>query len=305
MRIAVFGGAGFLGSHVADILSDAGHDVVIFDTSRSPWLRPDQEMVEGDILNAEVVSAAIAGCEVVYNFAGIADIGEANDRIVDSARINIIGNLNVCEACVTHKVRRYVFASTMYVYSRAGGAYRCSKQACEAYIEHYRSQKNLEYTVLRYGSLYGPRTDNRNGIHRFVYEAVTQSRIVYSGSADALREHIHVLDAAYASLEVLDPKFANQHVILAGNQTMRMADLFRMISEIIGKDVEKVFLNAGASGHYETTPYSYAPQIGIKYAPSRHVDLGQGLLMKIEEIFHSHPDAVATAAQKGERGRQS
>jgi UDP-glucose 4-epimerase len=89
---------------------------------------------------------------------------------------------------------------------------------------------------------------------------------------------------------------------LAGNQTMRMADLFRMISEIIGKDVEKVFLNAGASGHYETTPYSYAPQIGIKYASNRHVDLGQGLLMKIEEIFHSHPDAAAGAAQKGTRG---
>jgi len=303
MRIAVFGGAGFLGSHVADVLSEAGHSVVIFDRARSPWLRPDQEMIEGDILDAASVADAVKGCEVVYNFAGIADISVCNAQIVESAHINIIGNLNVCEACVAHKVRRYVFASTMYVYSRAGGAYRCSKQACEAYIELYQSKKGLEYTVLRYGSLYGPRTDSGNGIHRFVQEAVTQSRIVYSGSADALREHIHVLDAAHASLEILDAKFANQHVILAGSQTMRMADLFRMISEILGKDVKKVFLNTGASGHYETTPYSYAPKIGIKYALSRHVDLGQGLLMKIEEIYHSLPDAGAP--QKDHRGEKS
>lgn len=292
MRVIVFGGAGFLGSHVADALSEAGHSVLIFDRTASPWLRSDQQLIEGDILDADAVFAAVEGCDVVYNFAGIADIGYANDHPSEAARINILGNINVCEACIKYKVRRYVFASTMYVYSRAGGAYRCSKQACEFYIDHYSKTKGLEYTVLRYGSLYGPRSNEQNGIHRFIRQAIRDSRIEYHGSEDALREHIHVLDAARASVEILNQQFTNRHVILSGSQAIRMGDLFRMIAEIIGKEISCEFLNDGASGHYETTPYSYVPQIGVKYGPNPHIDLGQGLLLKIDELFKSTADVA-------------
>jgi len=285
MKIIVFGGAGFLGSHVADTLTDAGYDVVIFDRQPSQWLRTSQKMIVGDVLDQAAVMDAIDGCEVVYNFAAIGDIGEANEFPIDSARINILGNIQLLEACAKYRIKRYVFGSTMYVYSRTGGAYRCSKQACESYIEHYHFARGQEYTILRYGSLYGPRSNMRNGIHRFIHEAISEGSIEYHGSSDALREHIHVFDAAKASVEILTAQFANQHVILSGNQVIRMADLFRMISEILGKKISLSFLSDGASGHYETTPYSFTPKIGIKYAPNPHIDLGQGLLMKIDELF--------------------
>ena len=159
--------------------------------------------------------------------------------------------------------------------------------------------------MLRYGSLYGPRSDDRNGIHRFIQQAITQSRIAYQGSANALREHIHVLDAARASVKILEPEFANKHVIFSGSQMIRMADLFRMISEIVGKDIVCEYLQEGASGHYETTPYSYIPHIGVKYSPDRHVDLGQGLLMKIEELFIAASDTAGTVQQNSNVNRSN
>jgi UDP-glucose 4-epimerase len=288
MRIAVLGGSGFLGSHVADALSEAGHSVVIFDRVVSPWLRRGQEMVRGDILDGEAVASAVAGAEAVYNFAGVAELDEADKSPVHSAEINIIGNLQVCEACARYKVRRYIFASTLYVYSRLGGAYRCSKQACETYIEYYRQTHGLEYTVLRYGSLYGPRSSAANGIHHFIHQAITAGRIDYYGNPDALREYIHVSDAALASVEVLQPEFVNRHVILSGNQAIRVSDLFHMISEVLGKKIECLYHTG--SLHYVTTPYSFNPQVGVKYSSRLHVDLGQGLLLKIEEIFHQNTD---------------
>lgn len=155
MKIVVFGGSGFLGSHVCDKLSDAGHEVTNFDRLESPWLRPDQRMVIGDILNEKQVSEVVEGAQVVFNFAGIADMEGALEKPMDTVRYNVLGNTIILEACRIAQVERYVFASTVYVYSKSGGFYRCSKQACELYIENYNETYDLNYTILRYGSLYG------------------------------------------------------------------------------------------------------------------------------------------------------
>ena len=99
MKITVLGGSGFLGSHVCEKLSDAGHEVTIFDISESKWLRDDQKMIIGDVLDEEKVLQAVTGAQAVFNFAGIADIGEANVRPVDTVRFNILGNAILLNAC--------------------------------------------------------------------------------------------------------------------------------------------------------------------------------------------------------------
>lgn len=295
MKITVFGGSGFLGSHVCDKLSEAGHKVTIFDIHHSPWLRSDQMMIQGDVLDEEAVRKAVTGAEVVYNFAGIADIGEAEKRPLDTVKYNILGNAIILEAARAANVRRFVFASSLYVYSKAGGFYRCSKQACESYIEHYHQAFGLEYTILRYGSLYGPRSDNHNAIYRFVREALEKGRIEYFGLPTALREYIHVEDAALCSLEILGPEYAGSNIVLSGSQPMRVGDLLKMIAEMLGRDIEFVFLGDGKSGHYEITPYSFTPNLGKKMTPRLSTDLGQGILHIIEELhkeLDSDPDMV-------------
>lgn len=292
MKIVVFGGAGFLGSHVCDRLSEAGHQVVVVDLNPSPWLRPDQTMVVGSLLDEDCVARAVEGADVVFNYAGIADIGEANRRPVDTTRVNVLGNVILLEACRMAGARRYVFASSLYVYGKSGGFYRCSKQACELYIENYQAMHDLPYTILRYGSLYGPRADDRNAIRRFVREALETGGVTYYGAPTALREYVHAEDAAAATLSVLDKDFENANIVIAGTQPMRVGDLFKMIGEMLGKDLEIRYQEDPNSGHYQITPYAFMPKVGKKLVPPLTVDLGQGVLRVMEEVHKElHPEA--------------
>ena len=285
MKATVFGGSGFLGSHVCDKLSDAGYRVTIVDLRPSPWLRPDQEMIVGNILNEDMVGKAVESAKVVFNFAGIADISEANGNPVDTVKHNILGNTTILETCRKADVQRYIFASTVYVYSKSGGFYRCSKQACEAFIEAYQEDFGLDYTILRYGSLYGPRSNSKNPIYNFVFQALKDRKISYLGSPEALREYIHVEDAAFCSVEVLKPEYANQSIVLTGHQPMKVENLFKMIAEMLNQNIEFEFNPNAKNAHYRITPYSFNPKVGKKLAPPLHVDLGQGILRVIEEVY--------------------
>jgi UDP-glucose 4-epimerase len=265
--------------------------VTNFDIRQSPCLRSDQQEIVGDILNINEVQSAVQNADIVFNFAGIADIGEANGRPVDTVRFNILGNTNILEACRLAGIKRYVFASSVYVYSKSGGFYRCSKQACELYIETYYENYGLEYTILRYGSLYGSRSDEHNAIYRFVLQALQENKISYFGSPEALREYIHVEDAALCSIEILKPEYANQNIILTGHQPMKVGNVLKMIAEMIGGDIKFDFGQGNTRDHYEITPYSFGPRVGKKLAPPLHVDLGQGVLKVIEEVHKKlHPE---------------
>jgi UDP-glucose 4-epimerase len=284
MRVTVIGGSGFLGSHVADQLSESGHEVAIYDREPSRWVRGTQRMIVGDLLDVPRLRAAIEGAEAVFNFAALADLNAARDRPLDTARINILGNVEVLEACRLAGVRRFIYASTVYVHSREGGFYRCSKQAAEQYTEEYHRTYGLSYTILRYGSLYGPRADASNGLFRVVARALETGVIRYEGSPDALREYIHVEDAARASVAALGEEFRNQSVVLTGQEPMRVHDLLEMLAEILGLQQAVEFVPLDQPGHYVRTPYAYEPRIGRKYVPPLHVDLGQGLLQLIEDV---------------------
>ena len=284
-KAVVIGGSGFVGSHVADCLSDADYQVIIYDKTESKWLREDQEFINGNIQDGEKLKQVISGADVVYNFAALADINQAIERPITTVNINILGNINVMEACRVNKVERFIYASTVYVHSREGSFYRCSKQASESYIEEYQKIYGLNYTILRYGSLYGPRADGTNGIYRIVKSALDNNVVRYEGNADSMREYIHVNDAAKASIEILNDKFKNESVVLTGQEPMKVIDMLYMLAEILDIPKNKVnFVDGMYSGHYVRTPYTYQPKLGRKYIPPLHVDLGQGLVEMIGEI---------------------
>lgn len=293
MNITVFGGAGFLGSHVCDCLSAAGHSVLIADVRPSPWLRPDQNFALVDIRNPAAVADAVHGAEAVFNFAGIADIGEAAAKPVGTAEINVMGNIHILEACRFAAVRRYIFASSLYVYGRNGGFYRVSKQACELYIHAYQERYGLPCTIVRYGSLYGPRADKHNAIHRFVSEALTQGCVTYYGTPDSEREYVHVADAASATASLLEPSYAGNNIIITSSHPMRIDALFRMMGEMLGKPLQVRYEHKAESGHYSLTPYAFMPQLGRRLVPPLTVDLGQGLLTVMEEVFAKTSPAAA------------
>lgn len=284
MKILVTGGAGFLGSTIADVLSDAGHDVVLFDHIASPYLRKTQTMVVGDIRDPAALATAAEGCGAIYHLAAIADLAQATANPRTAVEVNILGTLNALEVARQHKVKRFVFASSIYVYSTQGAIYRTTKQACENLIHDYKDNYDLDFTILRFGSLYGPRTDDNNAIHRIIRQALTERRIDFWGNGTEVREYIHVLDAARMSLDILADEHANQIIHLTGRERMTTREMLEMVREILGGDIEIAFNDTPFTGRYIQTPYAYTPRLGRRMTGSTYIDLGLGLLDQIQSI---------------------
>ncbi len=273
----VLGGSGFLGSHVADLLSEAGYEVTVFDTEVSPWLRHDQSMLLGDITDPSDVRAAVQECDVVYNFAAVADLNEAMASPVESARINVLGNTVALDESAAGSVQRFVYASSVYSLSRAGGFYQSSKRAAEDFTREFSGARGLDFTILRYGSLYGPRSDLRNGLKKIVSRAVSNGVVQYEGHPEAIREYIHVVDAARASIEILSADYRNRYVSITGMQSIRVVDMLEMLREILQIKEPVDFLER-EHHHYIRTPYTYRPDAALKLVPNSHVDFAEGLL---------------------------
>lgn len=291
MKVIVFGGSGFIGSHVADALTEHGHEVTVYDLRRSAALQDRQRMLPGDILDEQAVRRALQGQEIAYNFAGLADLDEAHEQPVESVRVNVLGNAILLEESRRAGLKRFVYASSIYVAGHSGGFYRAGKQACELYVEEYQRWHGLDYTVLRYGSIYGRRADRNNGVLGFLTQALRDRKIVVNGTGEELREYVHVTDVAEASVRILDPEFKNQHVVLTGHQPMRIRDLLEMIREIVGPDVrieyravDSLERKEGKVSHYTVTPYSFRPRVAKKLISHRYVDLGQGLIDCLEDL---------------------
>ena len=285
-KVVVFGGSGFLGSHVSDALTDKGYNVLIFDEHQSKYLNDQQSFIKGNILDIEQVNEAVKGSKYVYNFAGLADINESKTNPLKTIKSNILGTTNILESCRKNKVDRFIFASTIYVYSDLGSFYRSSKQSCELIIENFSEEYNLNYSILRYGSLYGKRANNFNFIRNAIVDALTTETINRKGNGDEIRDYIHVKDAAKASVEILNQNFKNAHLMIKGSQTMKVKDLLFMINEIMGNSIKINYLkNSYYEGHYQLTPYTFRPKVAEKYLLSTYHDLGQGLLDTIYDIY--------------------
>ena len=284
-KVVVIGGAGFMGSHTADILSERGFKVTIFDNKVSSWLRADQEMIVGDILDRDSVNAVVSGAKYLYHFAGSADIDEAKERPFNTVNLNIMGTTVALEAAVKSGVERFIYASTMYVYSPYGSFYRASKQAAEIIIETYQERFDLDFTFLRYGSLYGPRAQAWNGLRRYVSQVIQEGKLDYRGTGKERREYIHVRDAARLSVDILDEIHKNKAITVTGHQVLNSEELIDLIFEITGIDKNVVFSQDNFSqDHYIMTPYRYTPKQAKKLVPDEFIDLGQGVLEIIEDI---------------------
>ena len=284
-KALVIGGSGFMGSHTADELSKNGYEVTIFDKKISPWILNNQKIIIGDLLNLEELIKAAKGMDYIYHFAGVADIGEAKKNPYKTISMNVMGVINSLEAAIVNGVKRFIFASSMYVYSNQGSFYRASKQAAETLIEAYAEELGIEYTFLRFGSLYGPRSQKWNGIRSFVEQILKNEKLVYGGNGLEMREYIHVFDAARLSVDILHEKYNNSAITITGQQLFKVDDFFSILFEILGKEKSVEYQNKSSlSNHYGNTPYRYSPKTAKKIVPQEFVDLGQGILNLIEEI---------------------
>jgi len=286
MKITVFGGSGFLGSYIVDELIKSGHKVTNADINPPIYNKEEQNFIKTDILDLSSIKNVIYDdTDVVYNFAGLADINVCIDNPIKTVELNILANTYILELCKDKKVNRFIYASSAYAFSNKGTFYGISKQASEKMIEEYYKRYELEYTILRYGSLYGERADYHNGVYRLLNQALVNKKIVHRGDGTECREYIHCRDAAKLSVEVLQDKFVNKHLLLTGLEKHNFREILTMIKELLNDDVEIIYEKDEYKGHYKVTPYSFHPTIGKKIVSNPYVDLGQGLLECISTMY--------------------
>ena len=237
MRILVTGGAGFIGSHVADAALARGHEVLVIDdlsTGKRENVPSGARFVQLDIRNGQKLNDLIAEYrpEVITHQAAQTSVSISTREPVRDAEINILGSIQLCNAAVEHGVKRVVFAST-------GGAiygevpegkrakegdpttplspYACSKLGFENYLRGYFAQeRGLKSTVLRYANVYGPRQDPHGeaGVVAIFSRRIKAKEPIQInakrdlGDPGCVRDYVFVADVVRANLAAITGKIA-------------------------------------------------------------------------------------------------
>lgn len=254
MRILVTGGAGFIGSHVAAGFRDAGHDVAVLDdlsTGNRANLDPAVRLYQMDIRD-EAVRTIFEEFrpEVVDHHAAQANVPASVADPVFDASVNVLGGLNLLRLSAQHGVRKVVYASSggaMYgepdavpvaetAAVRPLSPYGASKQALEAWLGVYQRTFGLDYTVLRYGNVYGPRQGVREEgavVAMFAMRMSAGQPVTIDGTGRQTRDFVHVADLVRANLAALE-RGSGSSVNIGTGQETSIQRIFDLLAQVAG-----------------------------------------------------------------------
>jgi UDP-glucose 4-epimerase len=262
MKILVTGGAGFIGSHVADALLGSGHEVLVLDdlsTGRRHNVPERAKFVEGDIRNAELVAKVFADFQpdVVTHQAAQTSVAISTREPLRDAEINVLGSLNILQNCVKHKVKQVVFASTGgAIYGEVADGvratestppnplspYACSKFAVEKYLTAFGREHGLKSTVLRYANVYGPRQDPHGeaGVVAIFAERILKGEEIKvnarksAGDPGCVRDYVFVADVVKANIWAIEGKLKQSPVNVCTGEATTTLDLANVIAAAAG-----------------------------------------------------------------------
>jgi UDP-glucose 4-epimerase len=303
MRVLVTGGAGFIGSHLADELVVSGAEVVVLDnlvTGRLDNVPPKATFVEGDIADPDTVAHAVEGCELVFHQAALGSVARSVQRPLDSDRTNVHGTLNVLQSAQLAGVRRVVMASSSSVY---GGArqvptpedvplvprspYAVTKLTGEHYARVFWELHGLETVCLRYFNVFGPRQrpDSQYAavIPLFSDALLTGRRPNVDGDGLQSRDFTFVADAVQANIRASQapaPDCAGRAYNVARGEPHTLLELLDLLARAAGVEADPTYgpARAGDIRHSHADIASARRDLG--YEPS--VSFGEGLARTLE-----------------------
>lgn len=255
MRILVTGGAGFIGSNVADRFVALGHEVAVFDNLSSgfrEFVNPQARFYAGDLADASAIGHAIADFrpEIVDHHAAQIDVRKSVSDPVFDARVNVLGSIGMLQACTQNGVRKVVYASTggaLYGEGRQLPAtedhpinpeapYGASKHTVEHYLYLWKHLHGLDYTVLRYPNVYGPRQNPHGeaGVNAiFIGLMLAGKRPRIFGDGTAVRDYLFVDDVVAANVLALD-KGGGEMLNIGTGVGTSVLDIVRELQDILG-----------------------------------------------------------------------
>jgi len=305
-RILITGGSGFIGSTLArQLLEFRKENNLDFEIRAIDILRPQIPEVEcrqGSILDISDLSEAARGCDAVVHLAAILGVRNSETRRLDCLNINIVGTVNVLNACVQDRVKKFIFASSSEVYGdqrvfpiketnplNPKSVYAVSKLAGEEYVRATCGRYAMDYSILRFFNVYGPGQVGQFVVPRFIMAVQNDKSPEVYGSGDRKRSFCYAEDVTKGILKALFSDKANGETFNIGNDSemISILDLANKIIQISGKShIKPVMVAQGASDRTEAREiFERSPDISkarsmLGYEPS--CSLENGLRMMYE-----------------------
>ncbi len=263
MKILVTGAAGFIASHVADAYVNAGHEVIILDDlSRGSRrnVNPKSRFYQCDIRDREAIEKIflLERPEIINHHAAQMDVRRGVREPLFDAQVNILGSLNLIEAAVAYGAKRFIYAAT------AGACYGepkqmpvpedysvnpitpygISKHTVEHYLFTFRFLYGLEYVVLRYGNVYGPRQSSQGeaGVFAIFSEQmlVGLQPVIY-GDGNKIRDYVYISDVVAANIAALE-RGGNEIFNISSGVEITDFEVFQIVRHLVGRQVEPKYV---------------------------------------------------------------
>ena len=262
-KVLVTGGLGFIGSHIVDeVIED--NEVIIIDNKSTGKIEnlkyPNHEnltLIEND-LNEVNLDKVLINVDYVFHLAAMASVPLSIDNPIKSTNDNLNATIKLLNACRANKVKKIIFSSSSSVYGDntniplketeyplPKSPYAASKASCELYLKTYHEAYGLNYVSLRYFNVFGPKQDKNSQyaavIPNFISALLEGEKPIIYGDGEQTRDFIYVKDVVKANIKSCECDY-NGIVNVASGRKMTINELYRIICETLGYDVEAEYL---------------------------------------------------------------
>ncbi|QLG47417.1 NAD-dependent epimerase/dehydratase family protein [Natrinema halophilum] len=251
-KILITGGAGFIGSHLSNRLTTANDVIALddFSTGSADNVDSNVELVEGDITDEDTVGNLVDGVDVLVHMAAMMGVRRTLENPLGVLEVNMEGTKTVLQTAKEHNVDRVLFTSTSEVYGdlidppygetdekSPKTNYAVAKLADERYTKAFCREAGIDYTIVRYFNVYGPRQESSEYgyvVPRFITHAQNDERVPVHGDGSQTRDFTYIDDAIDATIQALGPTGVNETFNIGSGTEVSIAELARTVVDTIG-----------------------------------------------------------------------
>ena len=254
--IIVSGGSGYIGSNLVKYLLINGHNVISLDLKKNYYNHKNLKKFIIDLTNYNKLKKTIDTFQIthIFHFGSISDIEFSVINPKKTINTNIFSTYNLLKIANLKNIEKFIFASSIYTNSIQGSFYRISKITCEEIIEEYNRLYNLNFIIIRFGSLFGDLSFN-NTINNILNFGFAGKLIKREGNGAEIRNYISIDDAVKLSSKLLNKKYKNKYYNIIGNEKINFKNIINIIKSFI-PDLSIEYSNSVNPHHYIKSPYN-------------------------------------------------